>query len=74
MVTSMKKPEQFFSQQSKAFGNGLKDNTHKIFCVLTQASCCTTWVLGDWPMFGDGPVFLSTFVGTVSVLFRHTFL
>jgi hypothetical protein len=44
------------------------------FFVSNKASCCTTWVLGDWPMFGDGPVFLSTFVGTVSVLFRHSFL
>jgi len=36
---------------------GKRDNTHKIFCVLTQASCCTPWVLSDWPMFGDEPVY-----------------
>jgi hypothetical protein len=42
---------------NQMFGNGIKYNTHKIFFVLTQANGCTTWVLGDWLVFGDGPIY-----------------
>jgi hypothetical protein len=53
----MKNLEQFFSQP-KCFGHELKKTTPiRFFFVLTRASCCTTWVLSDRPVFGDGPVY-----------------